>query len=64
MTAYWIYCRLNVSVGRTDTEVLDALHAYADAHVKGGRASITQSIADAVLAEHADAQDLYSEMRF
>ena len=59
MTPYWVYCRLNVSVGLSNTEVTAELLRYADRHVKGGREAITPDVIGAILMEHKDARELY-----
>lgn len=55
MTAYWLYCRLNVHVSATDDDLMAALDAYADAHVKGGAAVLTDEHRAAIRREHDDA---------
>lgn len=62
LTTYWVYCRLDVSVARTDDEVLQALREYADRAFKGGRCAITPEIERLILAEHHDAQELYLDV--
>ena len=59
MTAYWLYCRLNVHVSMPDDELMLALDTYADRHVKGGRAVLKQEHRDAIRHQHADAAALY-----
>lgn len=59
MSFYWLYGRLGVSVGHSDADVREALAAYADEHVKGGRAALTEDHYAGVLREHHDARELY-----
>jgi hypothetical protein len=64
ITPYWLYSRIDVHVWTEDEKVAETLREYADAHVKGGRAAITDDIINAVLREHHDAQELCRIFRF
>ncbi len=55
MTTYWIYCRIDVHVAASSADVREAMAKWADASVKGGRASLTEAMYLAVLKEHDDA---------
>lgn len=59
---YWIYGRIDPHVMASDDELMAALDDYADAHLKGGRAAVTDELRDAIRAEHADARDLYQQV--
>lgn len=60
MTYYWLYGRLNVHVGVTDSNLMAALDDYANEHVTGGAGALTQAHRDGIRREHRDARDLYS----
>lgn len=60
MTYYWLYGRLDVHVGATDADLMDALGNYADAHVIGGSAALTDEHRAGIRREHADARETYA----
>lgn len=60
MTFYWLYSRLYVHVLADDETLMQSLDDYADAHIVGGRDSLTDAHRDGIRHEHADAADLYS----
>lgn len=59
MTAYWLYTRLGVHVATSDAELMTALDSYADEHIQGGSAVLTDKHRELIRREHDDAFLLY-----
>lgn len=59
MNAYWLYCRLDVHVALPYGELMDALDAYADEHVIGGKGELTEDHRRLIKDQHDQAFLLY-----